>query len=90
MSEQNYPELNQTEQIAKVLSPRPAQLITLPAYMECHDHSYTQIVIGLKGQAEFEVCGNVNISRKLLKRPKLKQKTSFNGFERKYNKCQYK
>ncbi len=33
---------------------------------------------------------NVNISRKVLKRPKLKQKTSFNGHERKYNKCQYK
>ncbi len=26
---------------------------------------------------------NVNISIKVLKRPKLKQKTSFNGFERK-------
>ncbi len=61
MSEPNPQVLNQTEQIAKVLSPRPAQLITLPAYMECHDHSYTQIVIGLKGQAEFEVCGSGNI-----------------------------
>jgi len=37
--------------------PKPAELITLPSYMDCHDHSYTQIVIGLKGQAEFEVCG---------------------------------
>ncbi len=27
---------------------------------------------------------NVNISRKVLKRPKFKQKTSFNGYERKY------
>ncbi len=61
MSETNPQVLNQTEQRAKVLSPRPAQLITLPAYMECHDHSYTQIVIGLKGQAEFEVCGSGNI-----------------------------
>ncbi len=42
---------------AKLLSPRPAELITLPSYMDCHDHSYTQIVIGLKGQAEFEVRG---------------------------------
>ncbi len=33
---------------------------------------------------------NVNISRKVLKRPKFKQKTSFKGYERKYNKCQYK
>ncbi len=33
---------------------------------------------------------NENISRKVLKRPKLKQKTGFNGYERKYNKCQYK
>ncbi len=61
MSEQNNPMPTQIEQIAKVLSPRPAQLITLPAYMECHDHTYTQIVIGLKGQAEFEVCGSGNI-----------------------------
>ncbi len=29
-------------------------------------------------------------STSYLKRPKLKQKTSFNGYERKYNKCQYK
>ncbi len=33
---------------------------------------------------------NVNISRKVLKRNKLKQKTSFKGYKRKYNKCQYK
>lgn len=46
---------------AKLLSPRPAELITLPAYMDCHDHSYTQIVIGLKGQADFEVSGVGNI-----------------------------
>lgn len=50
-----------SEQRAKLLSPRPAQLITLPSYMHCHDHSYTQIVIGLKGQAEFEVGGMGNI-----------------------------
>lgn len=42
---------------AKELSPKPAQLVTLPSYMECHDHNYTQVVIGLKGQAEFEVSG---------------------------------
>ncbi len=51
----------QSKQTGSVLSPLPAQLITLPAYMECHDHNYTQIVIGLKGQAEFEVCGRGNI-----------------------------
>ncbi len=45
----------------KFLSPRPAQLITLPSYMACHEHSYTQIVIGLKGQAEFEVRGLGNL-----------------------------
>ncbi|EKO3412104.1 AraC family transcriptional regulator [Vibrio fluvialis] len=49
------------EQRAKLLSPRPAELVTLPSYMHCHDHSYTQIVIGLKGQAEFEVSGMGNI-----------------------------
>lgn len=46
---------------AKELSPRPAQLVTLPSYMECHDHNYTQVVIGLKGQAEFEVSGYGNL-----------------------------
>ncbi|MCE7625449.1 AraC family transcriptional regulator [Vibrio fluvialis] len=49
------------EQRAKLLSPRPAELVTLPSHMHCHDHSYTQIVIGLKGQAEFEVRGMGNI-----------------------------
>ncbi|NLS11940.1 helix-turn-helix transcriptional regulator [Vibrio sp. SM6] len=42
-------------------SPKPAELITLPSYMDCHDHQYTQIVIGLKGQAEFEVRGKGNL-----------------------------
>ena len=46
---------------AKLLSPKPAELVTLPSYMDCHDHSYTQIVIGLKGQAEFEVSGFGNL-----------------------------
>ncbi|MCG3732382.1 helix-turn-helix transcriptional regulator [Vibrio cincinnatiensis] len=46
---------------AKLLSPRPAELITLPSYMDCHEHSYPQIVIGLKGLAEFEVSGVANI-----------------------------
>lgn len=46
---------------AKDLAPKPAQLITLPSYMDCHDHSYTQVVIGLKGQAEFEVSGYGNL-----------------------------
>ncbi len=44
-----------------ILLPKPAELVTLPSYMDCHAHQYTQIVIGLKGQAEFEVdgCGNL-------------------------------
>ncbi|WP_114765665.1 AraC family transcriptional regulator [Vibrio rhodolitus] len=41
--------------------PKPAELVTLPSYMDCHDHQYTQIVIGLKGQAEFEVNGVGNL-----------------------------
>lgn len=49
------------QKTAKELSPRPAQLVTLPSYMECHDHNYTQVVIGLKGQAEFEVSGYGNL-----------------------------
>ncbi|GLT19597.1 AraC family transcriptional regulator [Vibrio zhanjiangensis] len=44
-----------------VRSPKPAELVTLPSHMDCHDHSYTQIVIGLKGQAEFEVGGFGNL-----------------------------
>lgn len=47
--------------IAKELSPKPAQLVTLPSYMECHTHDYTQVVIGLRGQAEFEVGGYGNM-----------------------------
>ncbi|WP_047042434.1 AraC family transcriptional regulator [Vibrio mexicanus] len=46
---------------AKLLSPRPAELVTLPTTMDCHDHSYTQVVIGLKGHAEFEVGGLGNL-----------------------------
>ena len=46
---------------AKDLSPLPAQLVTLPSYMDCHDHNYTQVVIGLKGKAEFEVSGYGNL-----------------------------
>ncbi len=37
--------------------PLPAQIVQLPAYMSSHDHQYTQVVVGLKGQAEFEVGG---------------------------------
>lgn len=54
-------ELQTVPNIDKLLSPKPAELITLPSYMECHDHSYTQVVIGLKGQAEFEVNGYGNL-----------------------------
>lgn len=41
--------------------PKTAQLITLPSYMERHQHDYTQIVIGLKGRAEFEVDGEIRL-----------------------------
>lgn len=41
-------------------SPKPAQLVTLPSQMNCHEHGYTQIVIGLKGQAEFDIAGYGN------------------------------
>lgn len=56
MSSANSPEHNYTS--AKLLAPRPAEIVTLPSYMDCHDHDYTQVVIGLKGKAEFEVSGN--------------------------------
>ncbi|RJX69742.1 AraC family transcriptional regulator [Vibrio sinensis] len=46
---------------ANVLSPKPAELVTLPSHMDCHDHAYTQVVIGLKGQAEFDVNGKGNL-----------------------------
>ncbi|WP_428772596.1 helix-turn-helix domain-containing protein [Vibrio sp.] len=46
---------------AKVLSPKPAEVVTLPSYMDCHTHDYTQVVIGLKGQVEFEVAGAGNL-----------------------------
>ncbi|MGF1754623.1 AraC family transcriptional regulator [Vibrio makurazakiensis] len=41
--------------------PRPAEIVTLPSHMDCHEHHYTQVVIGLKGQAEFEVSGQGNL-----------------------------
>lgn len=41
--------------------PKPAQVITLPSYMDRHQHDYTQIVIGLSGRAEFDVEGEVNL-----------------------------
>lgn len=42
-------------------TPLPAELVTLPSHMNCHDHEYTQVVIGLKGQAEFDVNGVGNL-----------------------------
>lgn len=47
--------------IAKDLAPKPAEIVTLPSHMDCHEHSYSQVVIGLKGQAEFEVSGRGNL-----------------------------
>ncbi|MEF1278053.1 AraC family transcriptional regulator, partial [Vibrio fortis] len=41
--------------------PRPAEIVTLPSHMDCHEHQYSQVVIGLKGQAEFEVSGKGNL-----------------------------
>ncbi|SHO54543.1 AraC family transcriptional regulator [Vibrio quintilis] len=40
--------------------PKPAEVLTLPSDMHCHDHGYAQIVIGLKGQSEFEISGYGN------------------------------
>lgn len=51
-----------TDQIDQPIHlPKPAQIITLPSYMDCHAHHYMQLVIGLKGQAEFEVSGKAKI-----------------------------
>jgi len=49
---------NETFTFSKIV--KPAELITLPSVMDCHEHSYTQIVIGLKGQADFEIEGYGN------------------------------
>ncbi len=38
-------------------SPKPAEVMTLSREMNIHSHDYTQIVIGLNGQAEFDVSG---------------------------------
>ncbi|WP_435433604.1 helix-turn-helix domain-containing protein [Vibrio tapetis] len=38
-------------------NPKPAQVMTLSSEMNIHSHDYTQIVIGLNGQAEFDVSG---------------------------------
>ncbi|MFO6423556.1 helix-turn-helix domain-containing protein [Motilimonas sp. KMU-193] len=53
------PLIDQTDQPIDL--PKPAQIITLPSYMDCHAHHYMQLVIGLKGQAEFEVSGKANL-----------------------------
>ncbi len=45
----------------EAMLPKPAQIITLPPYVENHDHSYTQVVIGLRGKSEFDVAGIGNI-----------------------------
>ncbi|MCL9777304.1 AraC family transcriptional regulator [Vibrio methylphosphonaticus] len=42
-------------------SPKPAEIVRLPSHMDSHDHHYSQVVIGLKGQAEFEVGGVGNL-----------------------------
>ncbi|MCE0495120.1 helix-turn-helix domain-containing protein [Vibrio salinus] len=44
----------------KVSAIKPAELVTLPSEMNCHDHNYTQIVIGLRGEADFEIEGHGN------------------------------
>lgn len=41
MAQSHAPEAGKASSIAKVLSPKPAELITLPSHMACHDHSYT-------------------------------------------------
>ncbi|MBF9003419.1 MULTISPECIES: helix-turn-helix domain-containing protein [Vibrio] len=61
MSQINAPISTIIDETAKLLSPRPAELVTLPSYMNSHDHNYTQIVIGLKGQVDFDVNGRGNL-----------------------------
>ncbi|MUK40563.1 helix-turn-helix domain-containing protein [Aliivibrio fischeri] len=39
----------------------PTQIIMLPEERELHSHHYHQLVIGLKGQAEFEINNNLNV-----------------------------
>ncbi|GMQ49503.1 AraC family transcriptional regulator [Vibrio sp. 10N] len=36
---------------------KPAEIVRLPSHMDSHEHHYTQVVIGLKGQSEFDVGG---------------------------------
>lgn len=53
-------EQHRTHASLNLILPKPAELVTLPSSMNCHDHDYTQIVIGLKGRAEFDVNGYGN------------------------------
>lgn len=39
----------------------PAQIIALPEERDLHSHEYHQLVIGLKGQAEFEINGQSSL-----------------------------
>lgn len=39
----------------------PTQIIMLPEERELHSHHYHQLVIGLKGQAEFEINNNLSV-----------------------------
>ncbi len=61
MSDMSKPTKLGNDERANLLSPKPAELVTLPSFMDCHDHQYTQIVIGLKGTVEFEVSGKGNL-----------------------------
>lgn len=54
-------DLSQHFPVASIIEPKPAELVTLPNYMDSHDHNYTQVVIGLSGQAEFDVNGVGNL-----------------------------
>lgn len=40
---------------------KPSEVLLLPSEMDHHDHHYNQIVIGLKGQAEFNIEGLGNL-----------------------------
>lgn len=42
-------------------SPKPAEIVRLPSHMDSHEHHYSQVVIGLKGHAEFDVGGVGNL-----------------------------
>jgi AraC-like DNA-binding protein len=37
--------------------PKPAEVVTLYKPLDSHSHSYAQVVVGLQGKVEFDICG---------------------------------